>query len=624
MPLSIPRSDRPDTGGLRIDVFRGEGPEPSRPVLLPVVFLSWTPTHLLATVVVNDDTPGESPADDRLYLGDSVELLLSTDNPADGMTQLVVAPGGRWQVLEYRRSGLRATAVKPDVRVDRSPAGYRAELALPFAAMGIQPREGLVVGVRVQVSDADGRGRTWKRTLVGVDRSVEFFRLPKFTLSAESGQVTAPAGLLAVWAEAADLQAARIYVDRGSDLAGKPTTLLVGGEPLAPASVEVVNGLERTVYEVQSPPGKGFPSAELRGEGFAPWLIALPDLIAERQRVFLAGASGARGWGGGPPGWSVPKWSAEVFQTPQLPTLAYRDADTVARAFGAVSITTEYFDARYRRVDRAHRPGRYGAVSRIVSEVGEAVAYHTLFRTESPQEPGKSAADLAAEADGLGNWIQKSERDWWYPLQKSLGLARPYEVFVRLPKGYDDHPDRLYPVIVYLHGSGGGDRIASVLTDGPQAYAEKTPDLGMIVVSLRSPGGWNPPQVYDTLDALLPTIRHDRAMWYLTGFSMGGMGTWTVATDDPSRWAAIAPVGGRSGDPARAERLKDMPAWVFNGSADGTTTSKDALVAVDALRAAGNSRVKWTEFEGADHVDSLRLAYAMPELYAWFLGQRRS
>lgn len=659
----LPRIKTEEDTYLVLPVLRGEGVTGSLPdsTFGAEVSLGWTEAALLARFEVRDDAIRESDDPDRLYTGDSVELLMGTGRKADGMTQVVVAPSGRTQVLEYRAASLRSVALKPDVRATRIAGGYRVEIALPWSAMGITPVDGGEVSVRVQVNDARDGEATRKWTYAGNLLGHDFFELPPFVL----GQTAKLEPEWTVWGGFVELSRARVFV-QSSDDRGE-VVLRAGGAEVARAKLEAKKGQDVGASGARSgafscsfdwlcpPPGQPTPSlsvelaaprgtdaarAAKNGEGDATGTenltgaavelrqVPLEDLAAARTRAFEAGARGPSRWEPAA-SWMSPRVSGEVFAGTELPRPEYPDSARAEQAFGKIGITTEYFDARYRRVSAAHRPGRYAAVSRIVSDVGEAVAFHTLYRipgtdpTTLPARPdGKrpTAADLAAAGT---DWVAKSERDWWYPLQKSLALAKPYELFVRLPAGYDEHPDRLYPVIVYLHGSGGGDRIASVLIDGPQAYAAKTADSTFIVVSLRSPGGWNPPQVYDTLNALAPTLRHDPAMWYLTGFSMGGMGTWTVATDDPSRWAAIAPVGGRSGDPARAARLKDLPAWVFNGAADGVTTSKDALVAVESLRQAGNPSVKWTEFPNADHVDSLRLAYAMPELYAWFLSNRR-
>ena len=62
-------------------------------------------------------------------------------------------------------------------------------------------------------------------------------------------------------------------------------------------------------------------------------------------------------------------------------------------------------------------------------------------------------------------------------------------------------------------------------------------------------------------------LKVDNKRLYLTGLSMGGMGTWSLAIKYPDRWAAIVPVCGR-GNTKQADKIKDIPCWCFHGDAD--------------------------------------------------------
>ena len=58
---------------------------------------------------------------------------------------------------------------------------------------------------------------------------------------------------------------------------------------------------------------------------------------------------------------------------------------------------------------------------------------------------------------------------------------------------------------------------------------------------------------------LISTLMVDPERVYLTGLSMGGYGTWSLAAAHPGRFAAIAPICG-GGAPAEACALKHTPA----------------------------------------------------------------
>ena len=74
-------------------------------------------------------------------------------------------------------------------------------------------------------------------------------------------------------------------------------------------------------------------------------------------------------------------------------------------------------------------------------------------------------------------------------------------------------------------------------------------------------------------------------------------------------------------DPRDAERIKDVPVWVFHGGKDSVVPVARGREMVDALSRFGG-RVKFTAYPDAGH-DSWTATYANDELYTWLLQQRR-
>jgi predicted peptidase len=101
---------------------------------------------------------------------------------------------------------------------------------------------------------------------------------------------------------------------------------------------------------------------------------------------------------------------------------------------------------------------------------------------------------------------------------------------------------------------------------------------------------------------------------------MGGYGSWKLAKLYPERFAAVAPICG-GGDPGQADRLKDIPIWVFHGAKDPVVPLSESERMVEALKAVGGN-VRFTVYPDAEH-DSWTQTYDNPELYEWFLQQRR-
>lgn len=190
-----------------------------------------------------------------------------------------------------------------------------------------------------------------------------------------------------------------------------------------------------------------------------------------------------------------------------------------------------------------------------------------------------------------------------------------------LPPGYEK-AEKPFPLILFLHGSGeSGDNLDKVKVHGPPKIVEKKNDFGFIVVSPQSPrGGWRADKLLTLLDEVEKDYKVDKDREYVTGLSMGGFGTWSLAAAAPGRFAAIAPICG-GGDPKTAEKLKGLPIWVFHGAKDDRVSLKRSEDMVKALKEAGND-VKFTVYPNAGH-DSWTESYNNPELYKWFLAHTR-
>ena len=111
----------------------------------------------------------------------------------------------------------------------------------------------------------------------------------------------------------------------------------------------------------------------------------------------------------------------------------------------------------------------------------------------------------------------------------------------------------------------------------------------------------------------------DRNRVYLTGFSMGGTGTWSLGAKYADRWAALVPVASES-TPEWAAKVKDIPTWAFEGSEDKESNVQKGLEAVEFVRKVGG-HPKYTEFPHVGHVPDW--AYHNDELYAWLRKQSK-
>ena len=200
---------------------------------------------------------------------------------------------------------------------------------------------------------------------------------------------------------------------------------------------------------------------------------------------------------------------------------------------------------------------------------------------------------------------------------------RKYSVF--LPEGYD--PSKEYPAILFLHGSGerGDDGILpSQAGIGPIIAAEPS-RFPAIVVFPQARTTWAPdsPDIQAALAAFEEVAaRHkvDRSRVYLTGLSMGGHGTWGLASTKPEMFAVAVPICG-FGDPSWAKTIGDLPVWTFVGDADNPRIVGGTRTLVETLASEGHP-ARWTEYRGVGH-NSWDRAYSDPELMRWMLSHHR-
>ncbi|MBN1491307.1 MAG: dienelactone hydrolase family protein, partial [Phycisphaerae bacterium] len=121
-------------------------------------------------------------------------------------------------------------------------------------------------------------------------------------------------------------------------------------------------------------------------------------------------------------------------------------------------------------------------------------------------------------------------------------------------------------------------------------------------------------------DATCGEYRIDPDRIYLSGLSMGGIGTWRIGTRHPDRFAALAPVCGEA-DPKLAANLRRTPVWCFHGDADPVVPVGESRRMIAAMRELGLTP-KYSEYAGVPH-NSWDRAYGEQGLYTWLLQHRR-
>jgi predicted peptidase len=222
-------------------------------------------------------------------------------------------------------------------------------------------------------------------------------------------------------------------------------------------------------------------------------------------------------------------------------------------------------------------------------------------------------------------------------------VTHRYQVYVPA----DWNAKKKTPIILFLHGAGerGDDGVIQTevgIGGAVRRHADRVQAVVVFPQCLKN-RWWSEPEMQAVaLTALEQSIKEfngDAERIYLTGISMGGYGTWAIASEHPNRFAAIAPVCGgvkvpeaiakqlkmtspQGDDPYTpvAQKIGKTPVWIFHGGADAVVPVTESRRMNEALKAAG-SNVKYTEYEGVNH-NSWDKAYNEGEFFAWLLSQR--
>jgi predicted esterase len=206
-------------------------------------------------------------------------------------------------------------------------------------------------------------------------------------------------------------------------------------------------------------------------------------------------------------------------------------------------------------------------------------------------------------------------------LSKVDNTLQPFRVFV--PSGYDG--SKPYPLVIALHGMGG-DENSYFEAYGKGAFTAEAERHGYIVAC---PKGRKPASMYvgdaerDVMDALgemMRAYRIDPDRVYLTGHSMGGFGSWSIAMNHPEVFAAIAPVSGGVMNPAGISKIARVPELIIHGDDDKTVPVERSRVVVAMGKKLG-IEMKYIEVPKGSHGDVV--APHFKDVFDWFDAHKR-
>lgn len=246
------------------------------------------------------------------------------------------------------------------------------------------------------------------------------------------------------------------------------------------------------------------------------------------------------------------------------------------------------------------------------------------------------SADIVILAVGL--YASVLVYPWAPPMQQATAFYQQHVTFIlRWPFFYkyylyvppDAETQEPYPLVVLLHGVSrhmyGGRYI---LADRIQ---QRHPSFVLVPIAPLATI-WGAPGADDSdqMAVALPLIRDaimkvesaykiDQHRIYISGYSMGGVGTFAAIKAYPNLFAAAIPLCG-NWDPSEASVFpQNVPVFAFHGSNDNPSSTR---LMIDALRASGH-RAYYREYPDVGH-NVWDYVYSDLAVWDWLFDQRRA
>lgn len=243
---------------------------------------------------------------------------------------------------------------------------------------------------------------------------------------------------------------------------------------------------------------------------------------------------------------------------------------------------------------------------------------------------------FAANAQDMSLYLKKEHT--------SGGFTLPYRIL--FPEEYK--PSKKYPLILVLHGAGerGSDNEKQLVHGGrlflDSVVRKKFP---AIVVFPQCPEDsyWSSvaidrsktplaltfdytrpitaplSQTMDLLEKIIAEEGVNKNRVYISGLSMGGMGTFEAVHRFPGRFAAALPICG-AGDTLQYQRVK-TDFWIFHGTDDAVVDVMYSRKMAEKLKDL-KVKVRYTEYPGVNH-NSWDNAFAESDFLKWMFRKRR-
>ena len=192
-----------------------------------------------------------------------------------------------------------------------------------------------------------------------------------------------------------------------------------------------------------------------------------------------------------------------------------------------------------------------------------------------------------------------------------------FKYYVHIPENYT--PEKSYPTVLMLHGGArhmyGGRNYFEL------GLQKEYPAI--LIVPIAPPGyDWNSgaPLALEALQDVAKSYRLDPKRIYLTGYSMGGIGVYSMLARYHKIFAGAFAVCGTY-DPQKVEGFDDVPLLIYHAQKDETFPVQVTRDMHARLKSAKRN-VAYIEQEDANHFDCASV-YEKKGFWDWIFEQKK-
>jgi predicted peptidase len=235
---------------------------------------------------------------------------------------------------------------------------------------------------------------------------------------------------------------------------------------------------------------------------------------------------------------------------------------------------------------------------------------------------------------------------WQNRYEKQVFISGTDSLLYRIayPKNFDS--TKTYPLILFLHGSGerGNDNEKQLVhmasyfaSDSIRALFEfitifpqcEENDYWGSVNRREIPGGLefdflpfekqnkSPRLATELIEQFQKKNFVNKKKIYLSGLSMGGIGSFDILYRKPNMFAAALIICGGGNPNYVSNYAKKVPLWIFHGDKDNTVKTEYALTMAEAIKKSGGNP-KVTIFPGVGH-NAWDYVPKEPKILNWLL-----